>query len=74
MHVEIFYQHYYIFSVLRLENMKSDKSKVQKFCDGGKHIYVPTTVREDPQNSLKVGDTVTVSNYGKKIIIDPAEV
>jgi hypothetical protein len=49
------------------------KAKVQKFGDGGMHIYVPATVREDSQNPLKIGAEVMVSVDGERMIIEPFE-
>lgn len=49
------------------------KTKIQKFGDRGMHIYIPSTVREDSQNPLKIGSTAIVSVDGKKMIIEPVQ-
>ncbi len=49
------------------------KTKIQKFGDGGMHIYIPSTVREDSQNPFKIGDTVLISVDGKKMTIEPTQ-
>ncbi len=51
--------------------MREAKTIVQKFGVRGMHIYIPSDVRKDSLNPLKVGDEVMVSVDGEKLIVMP---
>jgi antitoxin component of MazEF toxin-antitoxin module len=48
-------------------------SKIQKFGIKGMHIYIPSDVRKDSQNPLKVGDDVKITVDGEKMTITPVQ-
>jgi len=52
---------------------KQANSKIQKFGRKGMHIYIPATVKEDSQNPFKVGDIVSVSVDGTRMVIEPVQ-
>jgi hypothetical protein len=51
--------------------MKQATSKVTNTGEGGMHVYIPSKVRNDSQNPLKVGDKILVSVDGQKMTLEP---
>lgn len=54
--------------------MREARTIVQKFGVKGMHVYIPSDVRKDSLNPLRVGDEVTVSVDGEKLMVTPVQV
>lgn len=46
---------------------------MQRFGHAGMHVYVPSVLRTDSLNPLKIGDAVLIRVDGKSMIITPKE-